>query len=264
MKKLLFFILCVSFFQSAQGMLVEIIQNGITNNKFLSDDGIVGANIAQAPFLTFGTYYIYNDFGTYVEEMSEALNATVAPPSFVSEASDSVDKTLTSWMQAISEIPSGTVEAQSITAQALASPEDYPAVGIYQLELSTCQAVIDDYNASSGIVTPNPDPVEGQVKLVARLRYNGGATTSQDTTQEIFLWSHHAICLSPTDRFNIVLSNDADTTSVTLASSESESSVTTVSSALSSYFQYGDHTISDCPAYLLATDSPRKVRLELA
>jgi hypothetical protein len=291
MKKIVTIVFCLAVSQNVSAMLKHFIEQGVTTNSFLDPYGggtcpatatstnvtncgndyvndVIGTNFAAPPMLTYGVYYMYNNFGTYIEAMSAALDNT-APPT-PSTVADTVDTTLESWKESISSqsttTTSSTVQAQSLaTTLGINDPQNYPMVGIYQLELSTCQAAIDDYNGSSTIVTPNPDPVEDQVKLVARLRYNGGVSYSTDDTQEIFLLSQHALCLSPTDKFNIVISSDIDTTSVTPTSSDSDTASTQiVGSALSTYFQYGDHTSSDCLAYQNGTGCPRKVRLELA
>jgi len=221
---------------------------------------VIGVNFLEASMLTLGTYIMYNDFGTYVEQMSADFNNT--PPPGVDGGSDSSDDTIDGWITGLNDSmdslktdsdDSGLVQAQSIQAEFLTvTADDYPAVGVYQLELSTSSSVQE-------AVLPDLEPVEGAIKLVARLRYNGGASNSQDDTQNIYLWSQHAIYLKPTDYFRIVISNDEDDTAI---ASELTSTDFT-SSTLAAYFQYDDHTTADCPAYEKATKSPRKVRLEI-
>jgi len=282
MKKIMVLLILSSVFQTAQGMFKEFVEQGVSTNRFLDQyvggtcpasststnvtdcgnsyiNDVIGVNFLEASMLTLGTYIMYNDFGTYVEQMSADFNNT--PPPGVDRGSDDADDTIDSWTTGLNASMDGlrtdsddsSVKAQSMQAQFLTvTADDYPAVGVYQLEISTSSSVQE-------AVLPDLEPVEGAIKLVARLRYNGGASNSQDDTQNIYLWSQHAIYLKPTDSFRIVISNDEDDTAI---ASESTSTDFT-SSTLAAYFQYDDHTTADCPAYKKATKSPRKVRLEI-
>jgi hypothetical protein len=282
MKKIIALLFLLSIFQPAQGMLKEFVEQGVSTNRFLDQyiggtcpasstsanvtdcgnsyiNDVIGVNFLDPSMLTLGTYIMYNDFGTYIEQMSADFNNT--PPPGVNRESDSGDDTIDSWSTGLNasmddmrtDSDDSSVEAQSMQAQFLTvTADDYPAVGIYQLELSTSSSV-------QKAVLPDLEPVEGAIKLVARLRYNGGASNSQDDTQNIYLWSQHAIYLKPTDSFKIVISNDEDNTATALSSTSTDFTAST----LAAYFQYDDHTTADCPAYQKATNSPRKVRLEI-
>ena len=142
--------------------------------------------------------------------------------------------------------------AQALSTDTSTDPTSYPAVGIYQIELSTSPSV-------QATVLPDVQPADGETKLVARLRYNGGASYSQDDTQEIFIWSQDAICVKSSDQIKIVVSSDQDDTATTAALTPTD---TETASTLYSYFSFNDVTIDDCPAYTNAVNSPRKIRLE--
>lgn len=292
MKRVLVFILIVSFFVPLQGMLVEFVEDGVSTNRFLSEYvggtcpssstnsgvadcgnsyiyNVIGTNFVEGTMLTLGTYYIYNDFGAYVEAMSRALNNTAAPG--INNTSDSFDQSLQDAKDKVSTtlysgdsndaqdaekttIVSDAYQAYAgDTSDASLDPKSYPAVGVYQIELSTASSV-------QATVLPEVKPEEGQVKLVARLRYSGGKSYSQDDTQGVYLWSQDAICLSPTDSFKIVVSSDVDDTAKTDILSEDSSSSGLI---LNNYFGYNNTTIDDCPAYESAISSPRKIRLEI-
>lgn len=298
-------VLCAAFFVNLNGMLTEFVENGVSTNRFLSEYSggtcptssgtvtgaygedattsgagltdcgnayiydVIGVNFVQGVMLNAGTYYIYNDFGTYVSAMSTALNNT-APPA-INNTSDSFDQSLqdaeddlaTALTSGVSTDTEEVVETTTVedafaaatgdSSNASTDATSYPAVGVYQIELSTSPSV-------QAIVLPDIQPAEGQVKLVARLRYNGGKSYSQDDTQGVYLWSQDAICLSPTDSFKIVVSSDADNTATAAALDAATSSV---ESDLNSYFEYDNTTIDDCPAYTNAVNSPRKIRLEI-
>ena len=102
MKKRVLALLLIGSFSLINGMVTEFLENSnITTNRFLSQyvggtcpssnstasetncgndfvNDIIGLNIID--YLSFyGSYYIYNDFPTYVDEMSKNLNNTPPP-----------------------------------------------------------------------------------------------------------------------------------------------------------------------------------------
>lgn len=299
MKKIISFIFLLCIFHEMQGMLKEFVEQGVTTNRFLDKYSggscpisagtqtnstncgnsdiynVIGANFITGSMSTLGTYIIYNDFGTYVEEMSRDFNNS--PPGDPDQTLTGVDYTFERWSDEASENLDGlkstdgsSVEDTQILTDLTgaaatgdssssdsednsggASKEDYPAVGIYQLELSTINSV-------QATVLPDLEVVEGATKLVARLRYNGGTTYSQDSSQEIYLWSEDAIYLQPTDSFKIIISNEVDDRVATLNSKDSDSVV----GGLNQYFNYSENIMTAGMAYQKAVNSPRKVRLE--
>jgi len=306
MKKYMIFVFSIIFFYKTDAMLVEFIENNVLTNRFLSKysggscpvssgtimnssgietsttgsstvacgnsmiNDVINVNFLEGAMLNMSRYYIYNDFPTYILEMSTALNNTAPPAinnttdSFLQSLEDMKTDLATNMTSAVSD-DSVNIAATTIVEDAYAAsvgdasdgstnPENYPAVGVYQIELATCPSI-------QATVLPEIQPEEGQIKLVARLRYSGGKTYSQDTNRDIYLWSQDAICLRPEEKFRIVVSSDQDDTATTAALNLATESTQSV---LQNYFNYTNSTIDECPAYFNATTSPRKIRLERA
>lgn len=123
-------------------------------------------------------------------------------------------------------------------ADAVAQPDNVFGAGVFMIVLGTSPYL--QRLAGSGVTCP-----QGKTLLVAQLKYNNGNSLN--------VWSQDAICVAPTDDFQIQISADADT-SVQLARKRIKTDDQDID-----WMQDAGPTAN----YQQAGSSPRKIRLVL-
>jgi hypothetical protein len=123
-------------------------------------------------------------------------------------------------------------------ADAVAQPDNVFGAGVFMIVLGTSPYL--QRLAASNLACP-----QGKTLLVAQLKYNNGNSLN--------VWSQDAICVAPTDDFEIQISSDTDT-SVQLAQQRIKLEVQDID-----WMQDAGPTAN----YQQAGNSPRKIRLIL-